>query len=111
MWVEQTRPGGLIVVPWGTRWTNTAAVARLRVADDMAMGWFTRPVEFMLDRGQRGCKEFTVYQGGPRNLWSEVESVYRWWHDQGEPDVTRFGLTVTPSGQQVFLDTPDNVIN
>lgn len=54
-WVEQTRPGGLIVVPWGTRWTNTAAVVRLRAAgNDTAVGRFTRPVEFMFDRGQRG---------------------------------------------------------
>jgi hypothetical protein len=53
-WIEQTRPGGLIVVPWGTRYANVNAVVRLRVdADGSARGRFTRLVEFMLDRRQR----------------------------------------------------------
>ncbi|GAA4632285.1 methyltransferase domain-containing protein [Actinoallomurus vinaceus] len=53
-WIEQTRPGGLIVVPWGTRYANVNAVARLRVdADGAARGRFTRLVEFLLDRRQR----------------------------------------------------------
>lgn len=187
-WVEQTRPGGLIVAPWGTRWTNTAAVVPLRTTGDAtALGWFTRPVEFMLDRGQRGTwpvyeeylpgkdwpadtrestttlqrndladaaffvglrvpaavhtstvnddgsttlivygltdrswatvfygdgsKDVTVYQGGPRDLWREVEAAYRWWQKLGEPDLTRFGLTVTHYGQHVFMDTPSNIIS
>lgn len=53
-WLQQARPGGLIVVPWGTRYGNLNAVARLRVdADGTAGGRFTRLVEFMLDRRQR----------------------------------------------------------
>lgn len=55
-WIEQTRPGGLIVVPWVTWFSNGGAVARLTVSADnaTASGRFTRPAEFMLDRGQRG---------------------------------------------------------
>lgn len=56
-----------------------------------------------------GCEEFAVYEGGPRDLWSEVESACRRWQDVGEPDLTRFGLTVTPAGRQVFLDSPGNL--
>jgi protein-L-isoaspartate O-methyltransferase len=54
-WVEQTRPGGIIVAPWGTHWSNRDAVVRLTVAEDghSASGRFTRLVEFMKDRGQR----------------------------------------------------------
>ncbi|MEW2521131.1 methyltransferase domain-containing protein [Actinacidiphila alni] len=54
-WVEQTRPGGVIVAPWGTRFGNLDAVARLVVAGDggSASGTFTRPVEFMKLRAQR----------------------------------------------------------
>lgn len=54
-WVEQSRPGGVIVVPWGTHYGNGDAVARLVVADDgeSATGQFTGPVEFMKARDQR----------------------------------------------------------
>ncbi|WP_289733955.1 methyltransferase domain-containing protein [Streptomyces macrolidinus] len=54
-WVEQARPGGLIVVPWGTHYSNGDTVARLVVAQDgrSASGAFTGPVEFMKLRAQR----------------------------------------------------------
>ncbi|EDY47162.1 protein-L-isoaspartate(D-aspartate) O-methyltransferase [Streptomyces clavuligerus] len=54
-WVAQTRPGGLIVVPWGTHYGNGDCVARLAVAPDgqSASGAFTGPVEFMKLRAQR----------------------------------------------------------
>ncbi|WP_262705480.1 MULTISPECIES: methyltransferase domain-containing protein [Streptomyces] len=53
-WIEQTRPGGLIVAPWGTHYTHADAVARLVVRrDGTASGRFTGPVEFMKLRGQR----------------------------------------------------------
>ncbi|MEU4209525.1 methyltransferase domain-containing protein [Streptomyces sp. NPDC026206] len=54
-WVEQCRPGGMIVAPWGTHYSNGDAVARLVVADDggSASGAFTGPVEFMKLRAQR----------------------------------------------------------
>ncbi|MCK7628192.1 methyltransferase domain-containing protein [Streptomyces sp. RS10V-4] len=54
-WLRQCRPGGLIVVPWGTHFGNGDAVARLTVAGDgrSASGAFTGPVEFMKLRAQR----------------------------------------------------------
>lgn len=54
-WVEQSRPGGIIVAPWGTHYSNADAVVRLVVADDgtCASGAFTGPVEFMKLRAQR----------------------------------------------------------
>ncbi|MEU1631081.1 methyltransferase domain-containing protein [Streptomyces sp. NPDC020096] len=54
-WVEQTRPGGVIVAPWGTNFAHHDAVARLNVAADgrSASGRFTRLVEFMKARSQR----------------------------------------------------------
>ncbi|MFI9585970.1 methyltransferase domain-containing protein [Streptomyces sp. NPDC052236] len=48
----------------------------------------------------------TVYQGGPRRLWDQTETAHRWWTDTGEPQVHRFGLTVTSEGEQAWLDTP-----
>jgi protein-L-isoaspartate O-methyltransferase len=185
-WIEQTRPGGLIVAPWGTHYSNADAVACLTVQGGVASGHFTRPVEFMKMRTQRqtlidhteyvpadglagadtsttsiaedefvtgqytavpfalgmrlrGCvqavadkrdgarpvwfyglhdrswavvmfrdgeKEARVWQSGPRRLWDQVEAVYGWWVSRGRPDHTRFGLTVTPEGQRVWLDDP-----
>ncbi|WP_345557172.1 methyltransferase domain-containing protein [Streptomonospora halophila] len=52
-----------------------------------------------------------VHQSGPRRLWDEVEAAYRWWRDQGRPDVERFGLTVTAAGREVWLDGPGAVVN
>ncbi|MEU5049519.1 protein-L-isoaspartate(D-aspartate) O-methyltransferase [Streptomyces sp. NPDC021096] len=54
-WVEQTAPGGLILVPWGTHYGPAEATARLLVAEDgrSASGFFTRPVAFMRMRAQR----------------------------------------------------------
>ncbi|MGW1376434.1 protein-L-isoaspartate(D-aspartate) O-methyltransferase [Streptomyces sp. NPDC002446] len=47
-----------------------------------------------------------VWQSGPRLLWDTVEDAFQWWVDQGRPDHTRFGLTVTPDGQRAWLDDP-----
>lgn len=186
-WVEQTRPGGRIVVPWGTHYSNGDAVVCLTVKDGAASGHFTRHVEFMKLRAQRasaaphaeymaagafeaaetmttsgvseaefvtgrytdlpfvlglrvpycvqavadkrdgsrpvwfysrndrswacvmfrdGETEAAVWQSGARRLWDEVMDAYRWWLNRGRPDVTRFGLTVTPDGHRAWLDDP-----
>ncbi|MGW1228232.1 methyltransferase domain-containing protein [Streptomyces sp. NPDC001478] len=56
-WVAQTRPGGVIVAPWGTAFTDTDGIVRLRVEEDgeSASGRFTGPAEFMKLRAQRSA--------------------------------------------------------
>ena len=49
-----------------------------------------------------------VKQSGPRNLWSEAAAARAWWRDQGKPEFTRFGVTVVPGTQHVWLDRPGN---
>ncbi|MFF7649997.1 methyltransferase domain-containing protein [Streptomyces sp. NPDC007983] len=53
-WVEQTRPGGLIVTPWKTT-LQPHGMVRLCVSDDgaSASGHFGQPMSFMDLRGQR----------------------------------------------------------
>ncbi|MFD0691610.1 methyltransferase domain-containing protein [Actinomadura fibrosa] len=51
-----------------------------------------------------GHDEAEVYQCGARRLWDEVEAAYAWWRERGCPDITRFGLTVEPHGETVWLD-------
>ncbi|MFJ8603373.1 methyltransferase domain-containing protein [Streptomyces shenzhenensis] len=52
-WITQTRPGGIIVAPWGTHFSNADARVRLSVDTAEASGHFTGPVEFMKLRAQR----------------------------------------------------------
>ncbi|MDH6110043.1 protein-L-isoaspartate(D-aspartate) O-methyltransferase [Kitasatospora sp. MAP12-15] len=53
-WVEQTRPGGLVLTPFGTAFCN-GALLKLTVADDgrSASGPFVADVAFMWVRDQR----------------------------------------------------------
>lgn len=51
-----------------------------------------------------------VRQLGRRRLWDEVEDAYRWWRRAGQPELTRFGITVTRDRQAVWLDEPDQLV-
>jgi protein-L-isoaspartate(D-aspartate) O-methyltransferase len=64
-WVAQTKPGGLIVAPWGPTYGGEA-VARLAVAEDgTATGWFLGSSAFMRLRAQRTeRKHVREYLGG-----------------------------------------------
>ncbi|GAA4240060.1 methyltransferase domain-containing protein [Actinomadura meridiana] len=50
--------------------------------------------------------EWRVHQHGSRHLWSTVETAHAWWTGAGRPDWSRFGMTVTPTQQTIWLDTP-----
>ncbi|MER7669426.1 methyltransferase domain-containing protein [Kitasatospora sp. NPDC096128] len=185
-WIEQTRPGGVIVTPWGTPYAN-AGLLRLEVGKRgrESHGRFVGDVSFMWMRAQRphelqdpdrspdhqgpsqldpdlaeenvhaafaiglrtpgvrtlhswqeadpsGTHRFrlsddagswasvrfrdwheadAVHQAGPRRLWDEVVAARRAWLEDGKPELTRFGLTVTADGDQhVWLDAPDNTL-
>jgi protein-L-isoaspartate O-methyltransferase len=55
-------------------------------------------------------EDFEIIQYGPRNLWDELAAAYQWWIDADRPDHTRFGLTVTKVSQDVWLDSPDQIV-
>ncbi|GAA2061650.1 methyltransferase domain-containing protein [Streptomyces albiaxialis] len=177
-WLEQARPGGVVLAPWGTAYGNQDALVRLVVGDDgtSASGRFTGPAQFMKARSQRLCPPShaayvprfpgdatrtstgltaadlgdgdpygaagfaiglrvpacthtvhrqadgttafwfygltdrswavaafpggDVHQSGPRRLWDEVESAWRWWDGAGRPTYERLGLTVASDGTQ-----------
>jgi hypothetical protein len=187
-WVAQTKPGGIVVAPWGPTYGGEAVVRLAVSGDGTATGPFLGSSAFMRLRAQRvrrehvrvylggrawpadgrrggtrlspesvgdwavmfaigvqvpdafpwaevyddgsstlwlrdtavtswatadyvpGREEFEVYQSGPRNLWDEVASAYAWWERQGRPGFGRFGLTVGPAGERVWLDSPDNAV-
>ena len=97
-WVEQTRPGGLVVVPWGPTVHPDEPLVVLTVGDDgTAEGRFAGPSWFMPLRGQRT----------PQDVRHRTRER---WEAQGRPDASRFGVTVTPDGQTVWLDSPGNPV-
>lgn len=97
-WIEQTAVGGLIAVPWAATFHPAWPLAILTTrADGTAEGRFTAPAYFMPLRHQRL----------PQTVRDETEER---WIKAGKPDCTRYGVTVTPEGQQIWLDSPDNVI-
>ncbi|RAY14939.1 protein-L-isoaspartate(D-aspartate) O-methyltransferase [Actinomadura craniellae] len=180
-WVEQIRPGGVIVFPWMSGW-EPGHKARLTVMPDgRAVGRFAHGgCGYMMLRSQRPAntdeppgdpresatmtdprrlcrdsyaadvaiagqcpdvrsapkhhddgtfelylhagdsaaqviysplyKASTVRQYGSRNLWDEVEAAFFRWVSWGEPGRDRFGMTVAPEGQQIWLDSPNNVL-
>lgn len=188
-WVEQTAPGGVLVLPWGTSLRNGALLRLVvrRRADGglVASGPVVGDSEFMWLRAQAphrdvmavvrdeseatacrtaldprqvlgdddaahavgvmvpecrsavgggpdgewtlwladestgswasldyapGAVEFEVWQYGPRTLWTEVGNAYRWWRQCGRPARNRFGVTVSPEGQRVWLDQPERTV-
>ncbi len=52
-----------------------------------------------------------VWEGGPTRLWVHVERAYDSWHLWDKPTWERFGLTVTPDIQVIWLDEPHNVVS
>ncbi|WP_034483458.1 methyltransferase domain-containing protein [Actinomadura oligospora] len=184
-WAAQTRPGGVIVLPWSPGWGIGHLAVLTVTTDGAALGRLSGPAGFMMLRSQRrpggppaasatgakaavaatrtdprgllgaspgaevaiaalvpgvrayaemavdgscrfwaiesraddpawasvdflpGRDDYPVHQYGDRRLWDEVETAYQHWIAWGRPDRDRFGLTAAPSGQQVWLDRPD----
>lgn len=58
-----------------------------------------------LDKTDDGT--FLVSEAGRRALWAEVEQVHRLWQAWNQPHRERFGLSVVPERQWIWLDAPD----
>jgi protein-L-isoaspartate(D-aspartate) O-methyltransferase len=57
-----------------------------------------------------GDRDHHVYQMGDRPLWDEVVDAYFRWVSWGRPHCSRYGMTVTPEGQSIWVDTPERVL-
>jgi protein-L-isoaspartate(D-aspartate) O-methyltransferase len=54
---------------------------------------------------------FAVGEGGPRQVWRQVETVFAGWDELGRPARSRLGLTVhADAGTAVWLDDPTNPV-
>jgi protein-L-isoaspartate O-methyltransferase len=74
------------------------------LSDPASASWARVRTRF--PHGPSGPPEGAVEQYGPRRLWDEIEAVHHWWQRAGQPDRLRFGLTVTPDAQLIWLDDP-----
>jgi protein-L-isoaspartate O-methyltransferase len=188
-WVEQTRPGGVIVAPYAPGF-GYGTILRLEVLPDgTARGRFAGSADYMMMRSQRPAKgparrwaqassgevavsrtavdprdirhapigadlaiavqvpgvvsrfytddsgatlwvldrddhggpwasveyepdqkDFEVQQHGKRKLWDEVAAAYAQWLGWGRPEISRFGMTLTPETCRVWLDDHGNEI-
>ncbi|WP_242891778.1 methyltransferase domain-containing protein [Actinomadura litoris] len=97
-WVRQTRPGGLLLVPWAPTFHPDGPLARLTArGGGRADGRFVAPSWFMPLRGQRISQP-------------DRHAYKARWIETGAPACERFGITVTPRGQTIWLDTPANPV-
>ncbi|WP_344902715.1 methyltransferase domain-containing protein [Actinomadura meridiana] len=69
-WVEQTRPGGVVVLPWMPGWKTGNLVKLTVVEDGTASGTVGEPCGFMLLRGQRRAP--SLVEGDVRKSRSTV---------------------------------------
>ncbi|KAB8168924.1 methyltransferase domain-containing protein [Streptomyces sp. 3MP-14] len=84
-WLEQTRPGGLIVAPWGTHFGHEDALVRLTVAEDGgASGPFLSAVGFMKLRAQRLDWDLFDHHVGAYPGDAEESTTSTAWAELGE---------------------------
>ncbi|MEU8773361.1 methyltransferase domain-containing protein [Streptomyces sp. NPDC048606] len=107
-WAAQFAIGLQLGDVWWTWHDNPdveGVASRLWLATTDATTWAA------VDWDGRSEDRFTVWEYGPRRLWSEVEAAYRWWNLSGEPSPERFGMTITAGGEhRAWLDAPDRLI-
>jgi protein-L-isoaspartate(D-aspartate) O-methyltransferase len=72
--------------------------------DVRTMRTATADIAYHLDGSWARLTEGVVTQGGPRNLWDDVESAHRTWVAAGQPARDRYRLTNTSESQLVLLD-------
>lgn len=51
---------------------------------------------------------YLVWEGGPDPLWQHVERAQALYQQHGQPGWGRWGMTVTPAHQWIWLDDPRN---
>jgi hypothetical protein len=83
----------------GTDPTHPPSAVRIATPDG---SWAEIDPDDQLASGSR-----VVTEGGSRALWQMVERAHGTWDSNDRPGWERFGITITPGRQAVWLDGPD----
>ncbi|WP_159945444.1 MULTISPECIES: methyltransferase domain-containing protein [unclassified Nocardiopsis] len=108
-WVAQTRPGGIILTPWGTTFNN-GVLARLTVGEDgTASGHFTGDAAFMWVRAQRRPHAVVEDLVSPGDEYAETTTELHPYEPIGDDDA-RFaiGLVLEPGASEVLVFDDDD---
>ncbi|WP_157252184.1 methyltransferase domain-containing protein [Nonomuraea typhae] len=88
---------------WEHPRSDGVSVFTARAGDTQGDSWATAA-------GPYGRTEVQVTQGGGRRVWEEVERAFMAWLRAGRPTPERFGITVSPAGQYLWIDLPWRIV-
>ncbi|HEX5401182.1 MAG TPA: ATP-grasp peptide maturase system methyltransferase [Pseudonocardiaceae bacterium] len=106
--VRSTPLGGSALVSHRSRFEFYAGLVLPEVtatADADGTVWLLHPDGSWARHGG-GPDQYQVWQGGPTRLWDVVEAAHEEWQALGRPTRDRFGITVGPDRQELWLDEP-----
>ncbi|MCX3063424.1 methyltransferase domain-containing protein [Streptomyces beihaiensis] len=103
-----------VVDEQGLMWAAQVALpgtTRLSLTTENGSGrWFIHPDGSWAVLETRTDADVRAFQGGPRPLWSELEKIITRWLSDERPGLERYGLTVTPNANTVWLDEPGRTV-
>jgi hypothetical protein len=69
------------------------------------VAWLADPLSRSWASVVPGAEEgrYDVRQTGPRRLWDETATAYRWWVGNGSPTIDQWRFTIGPATQSVTL--------
>jgi methyltransferase of ATP-grasp peptide maturase system len=108
--VRPTALGGAALVSHRSQFEFYAGLLLPEVtatADADGTVWLLHP-DGSWARHSGGPDQYQVWQGGPKQLWDVVEAAYEEWQALGKPTRDRFGITVRPDRQELWLDDPNS---
>jgi protein-L-isoaspartate(D-aspartate) O-methyltransferase len=107
-WIAQTRPGGLVVTPWGSDYYNGNLVALSIDDDGVGTGRIIEEAAFMRLRSQRGFRGWVSRDVHDEDRAVETTTELHPYDVAGTRDVaTAIGLRV-PSCRFLYHSTEDN---
>jgi protein-L-isoaspartate O-methyltransferase len=110
--IQTTTPPWLVANTVNVRWAISTRITPCRWGHRPPTAerpqhqlWFADNAtgSWALARYDRSGGPYQIRQHGPRRLWTERETAYQWWSDQGKPPLNRWRLTISSDQQMATL--------